>query len=325
MLGCFFAACLVAATIAGPDPLESARKQLIDGAVAIHARTGINPYDYVARIVELQARLRAPGAEDPTVRGDLDRQVKLEAALARTIASPAAFSGDAGPGASDAVVTVNDRPDAVGMYVPSTAQADGSYALVVVLHGRGETESDVISRTLFRDLAERHHAILLAPWAGGDDYWEGDSQREILALVDLVHSRFHIAPDRQYLAGISMGGAGAFHLAASHGDRFTAVLSIIGALNRDDVNGVKRFFRTKNVYLVWGGIDPIMTPAVQTSTYRALARACVAASTYVAPDSEHSLYGTATQTVAAWNDMFAGVAHSQNTHDCINENENGIQ
>ena len=314
MVGFLAAVSLAAAVSAVDDRIYAMENSLQAHAIAIHA-SGINAFDFIARLEDLRKRF---GEERDTIAGtDVRRQVDVELLLdGRLIAGEygppqhpdgiAEFIMPPGPGAGDPVA----------LYVPSSPAPDGKYALAVVLHGAGETEADVISREAFRQLADAHHAILLAPWAAGDNLWGAQSADEVFASMKMLQDRFTIDPRRTYVVGISMGGAGAFHLAANHPGRFGAILSIIGDINGADGRAVRANLRASNVYLVEGGRDPIMGPAANAYTYATLAKACVPVSLYVAPDAGHSLYGTLSQTQTAWNDMFAGIVRNGSQREC---------
>ncbi|MDP9023917.1 MAG: prolyl oligopeptidase family serine peptidase, partial [Candidatus Eremiobacteraeota bacterium] len=280
----------------------------------IHA-AGINAYDYIARLEDLRkvARSEAGSIAVP----DLDRQIQIELQLDRSIISGTPTSLEGARGAVDTMVPVSSGfSDPIAVYVPQSPAADGRYRIAVLLHGAGETEADVVSRDVFERLAESQHAILIAPWAAGDNLWGQRSIDEIFLAVERVEKALSVDTRRTYLVGISMGGAGVFHVAATHADRFTAFMAIVGDLAGDDARSVRVALRDKNVYLVQGGHDSIMGPRANSYTYGSLARACIPVSLYVSPEAGHSLYETAPEVRQAWNDMFAGIVRNGSSSEC---------
>ncbi len=310
-------ACLAAATAvtAAPDPFDAAIRELGTNAVSIHDRYHVNPYDYIDRLLALRVRIeQALSLHQPALSADLARQAAIEAQLDRALLATA--PPRLRPGVTERIVPTPSGGDAVGVFLPTAPQANGRYALVVALHGAGETEADVLSRAVIIGAAERSHAIVLAPWVNGDDLYGPASDREVLDQIDAIDRAYPIDPRRVYLLGISMGGAAALHLAVTHADRFTAVMTIVGDLDGHDLKDVKLALADKRVYLVMGGRDPIMGPRANAYTTNALARACVPFSAYVAPEARHDLYGVATQVTRAWNDMFAGIIRNGSSNEC---------
>ena len=99
--------------------------------------------------------------------------------------------------------------------------------LVVALHyaghgapfyGRGLLEGLV--EPALRDLG----AVIAAPDCTGPDWTAPRSQADVLALLDHLQETVPVDPRRTLITGYSMGGHGAWHLAARHPDRFAAAL-----------------------------------------------------------------------------------------------------
>jgi predicted peptidase len=85
-------------------------------------------------------------------------------------------------------------------------------------YGRGLLEGVV--EPALRDLG----ALIAAPDCPGPDWTHPRSEAGLLALLDHLHSAYPLDPCRTLIAGYSMGGHGAWHLAARHPDRFAAAL-----------------------------------------------------------------------------------------------------
>lgn len=119
--------------------------------------------------------------------------------------------------------------------------AHGHRPLVIVLHGAGscgdgrDPASLVHRLPPLRDAALAtlglghsrvldEGAILLAPQSPGP--WSPDA---LDRFVDYALRTYAIDPDRVYLTGLSMGGAGTWHYAAAHPERLAAAMPICPA------------------------------------------------------------------------------------------------
>jgi predicted peptidase len=99
--------------------------------------------------------------------------------------------------------------------------------LVVALHyaghgapfyGRGVLEGLVAPA--LRDLG----AVIAAPDCTGPDWTGPRNEAGVLALLDHLQEAYPVDPRRTLITGYSMGGHGAWHLAARYPDRFAAAL-----------------------------------------------------------------------------------------------------
>jgi predicted peptidase len=138
---------------------------------------------------------------------------------------------------------------------PAAATADGQRVpLVVFLHGSGERGDDnekqlvhFVGKAAEADFQTRAPCFILAPqcpigetWApidlktlqaGGTMAFTPEptrSMRAVEAMIDEVLKTRPIDHERIYLTGLSMGGFGAFDLAARRGNRFAAVVPVCG-------------------------------------------------------------------------------------------------
>ena len=105
-----------------------------------------------------------------------------------------------------------------------------SWPLLVFLHGSGERGNDL-------ELVKTHGPpkliaagkefpfIVVSPQCPKDKTWE---PLELIALLDDLTKRFKVDPDRICVTGLSMGGFGAWRLAAYAPDRLAAIAPICG-------------------------------------------------------------------------------------------------
>ncbi len=122
-----------------------------------------------------------------------------------------------------------DRRMDVKVVVPKGAPPKDR-GLVVFLHGRGENETSYLVDPMFAALAaQRTRAPVIAFPDGGDSsYWHdresGDWGGYVLdEVIPTLIERFDIDPARVAIAGISMGGFGAYDLARQRPGDFCAV------------------------------------------------------------------------------------------------------
>lgn len=111
-------------------------------------------------------------------------------------------------------------------------RAAGPWPLIMFLHGRGERGEDVriVAREgLSRRLSEgwKLPAIVAAPQCPSLSDWTLHDD-DVLALVDELEAEYAIDRERVYLTGLSMGGRGAWRLAATHPQRWAALVAICG-------------------------------------------------------------------------------------------------
>lgn len=104
--------------------------------------------------------------------------------------------------------------------------------LVLFLHGVGERGSDLshVATHGIPALIERGKNfpfVAVSPQCPADLYW-GEISDALLELLLLLDPALHIDPARIYLTGISMGGFGAFKLAACAPKTFAALVSVCG-------------------------------------------------------------------------------------------------
>jgi polyhydroxybutyrate depolymerase len=116
-----------------------------------------------------------------------------------------------------------------------TASPAGKLPLLIVLHGRGQSDSSVLAMTGFLGLAQQGQAVLLVPdgqqrsWNAGDGCcgFAGAHQTPDIPLLAAIVAdalrRWPIDPGRVYLVGYSNGGKLAYSAVCAHPTLFTAV------------------------------------------------------------------------------------------------------
>jgi predicted peptidase len=104
------------------------------------------------------------------------------------------------------------------------------WPLILFLHGMGERGDDldlVKTQGLPKKLESWPDCpfIVVSPQCPMSSFWTWEADA-LNALLDDVMARYVVDPERVYLTGLSMGGAGTWQLAIRHPERFAALAPI---------------------------------------------------------------------------------------------------
>ena len=106
--------------------------------------------------------------------------------------------------------------------------------LVLFLHGSGERGDDLehVATVGLPLLLERlpEPAFVVAPQCPEEVRWT-DFLDDLGIILEDLSARYPVDPRRVYLTGLSMGGQGAWYLAAYMPERFAAVVPVCGRSN----------------------------------------------------------------------------------------------
>jgi acetyl esterase/lipase len=109
--------------------------------------------------------------------------------------------------------------------------------IILFLHGRGERGSEGMWQTQIglaqqlRDHPERWPFIVVMPQCPLRHFWTDPEMLQMaLATLDEESREFHADPDRTYLAGLSLGGYGAWELAKDYPHRWAAITIASGGI-----------------------------------------------------------------------------------------------
>ena len=121
------------------------------------------------------------------------------------------------------------------LFLPQGDEKSNQYwPLMLFLHGAGESGTNLadVKRNGPPKYVESHPDfpfILVSPQTKG-----GWDNKTLMALLDDVSNRYRVDRRRVYLTGVSMGGSGAWSLAAAHPERFAAIVPVSGMGNTSD-------------------------------------------------------------------------------------------
>ncbi len=188
---------------------------------------------------------------------------------------------------------------------PGYATTDAHYPVIYLLHGDDETDSSFLQIGLqgALDRLIAQHAIppaiaVMIQGGPGSNNWsnQGDTRYEayVLEVQRLIDRMLPTIPDRsaRAIAGYSMGGYGAMHVALTHPTDFAAVESWLGFFNglesllQADRSVISRLGLRAYVY---GGADDVIANPAEDLPFAAALRADGADAHGAVYPGEHSL------------------------------------
>ena len=197
----------------------------------------------------------------------------------------------------------------IAAYVPNSYVPGRKAPLIVFLHGRLQSESSLIAGKYVEDLAEETGTIVVAPYGRG--YYDfGGSESDVYDALAAATQAFSIDPRKRYLAGYSMGGFSVYAVAPIHPDRWSAVMSIAGALLGSRSNEVTAMLPRTPFYILTGAKDQNIPTQYPTTTAVFLRSAGIPVTFYSDPEATHRLYTLRNLLARAWNDMENGVVRT---------------
>ena len=177
-------------------------------------------------------------------------------------------------------VRVGQESYSYQVYVPAKLQGQSKPPMILFLHGigqRGEggfVPSKGAAGIVARGYLEQVPAIILLPQCRQGQYWsDPEMERMVMAALDQTATEFDADPRRLYLTGVSMGGFGAWHMAAQHPGRFAAIVSICGGspLRSDDrFTSIARRVGTTPAWVFHGEDDHVVPVSESRQMVRAL-------------------------------------------------------
>ena len=142
---------------------------------------------------------------------------------------------------AEVVSSVDGTAQPYALYVPKSFRPDQKYPLLITLHSEESNHRLSLKQVFgaptrygmadpedlrYFPLVRDEGFIVAAPLARGTMGYQGIAERDVYDVLADVERRFPIDPDRVYLTGISMGGAGALWLALSRPDVWAAVAPV---------------------------------------------------------------------------------------------------
>lgn len=163
-------------------------------------------------------------------------------------------------------MTVILPESAQGQIGMETVESDGKPQVLYLLHGLSDDDSIWLRRTSIERYVAPLGLAVIMPKAGrsfyadehvGQRYWTFISEE----LPATVNKLFNVSGKREdtFVAGLSMGGYGAFKLALNHPDRFAAAASLSGALKIAQSEPIEWLRSNDELPQVWSEKGPTGT------------------------------------------------------------------
>jgi predicted peptidase len=126
------------------------------------------------------------------------------------------------------------------VFVPKDYDGTKEYPVILFLHGAGETKGgknkkegkmpvEVGIGPAIKKREKDFPFVVVIPRAEGFGWGATTNNgKRAIAMLDEVMKEYKIDAKRQYLTGLSMGGAGTWSFAAAHPDRWAAIVPICG-------------------------------------------------------------------------------------------------
>jgi len=190
----------------------------------------------------------------------------------------------------------------VAVYVPADYDPRVAAPLMVFLHGRPQSETELLAPPYIGQLAEATGTIVVAPWGRGYYDFRG-AVSDVYDALDAATRAFNIDPRKRYLAGYSMGGFSVFEVGPERPEAWSAVMCVAGALLGSDSARVVSAMRRTPFYVLTGSADQSIPTAYPSATAAFLASNGVNVSFYSQPGGIHRLVTILSILTQAWNDM----------------------
>jgi antitoxin component YwqK of YwqJK toxin-antitoxin module/predicted esterase len=146
------------------------------------------------------------------------------------------------------------------VYLPKEYNNDLQYKwpLILYLHGGNPRGSDLDQLKVYGipQLIEEKKDfpfVIIAPQCPAGKLWWTDDRFE--PLLDEIHKKYRIDPDRMYLTGSSMGGTGTIFLAVKYPETFAAIAPLCGRIRHVQLHRKARQIKHIPTWIFHGALD----------------------------------------------------------------------
>jgi predicted peptidase len=163
-------------------------------------------------------------------------------------------------------VKVGNKSYGYQIYMPKNLAGKENLPVILFLHGIGQRGSGGFVKgaalILIRQYLEKLPAIVLLPQCEQGRYWsDPEMEGMVMATLNETAREFNADRERLYMIGVSMGGYGAWHMAAEHRQTFAAFAVICGGspLRTDDrFQSIARRIGQTPVWVFHGADDRVV-------------------------------------------------------------------
>ena len=186
------------------------------------------------------------------------------------------------------------------LYLPKGYESKmGKRAMVVFLLGAGEVSDKhepiyvhgpAAELKRNKDLADWADFIVLSPQAPASQRWEQPAAgRVVLEMIELAKQTWRVDPNRIYLTGLSMGGAGTWRIGMDSNSTFAAIAPICAI--EVEPNRAAKALKGTTCWIIGGGGDGGYTEGAR-KMYKALSAAGVDAVQTEVPERGHDVWAS---------------------------------
>jgi predicted peptidase len=177
------------------------------------------------------------------------------------------------------------------LYLPTGyAESKNQWPLILFLHGAGERGNDLEKvkihgpPKLIAKEGKELPFVVVSPQCPAEGWWSDEAQIEMLdVLLDHIVHRYRIDQNRIYVTGLSMGGYGAWSLAAKYPHRFAAIAPICGGGDPREAPRISHL----PIWAFHGAKDPVVDPEKSREMVGALKKAGSAVKLTIYPEAGH--------------------------------------
>jgi predicted peptidase len=193
--------------------------------------------------------------------------------------------------------------------------------LVLFLHGaaqRGDDLEQVASVGIPLEIERGHNYpfVAISPQCPPDTSWDSFTSA-LSELLDEVIPKYKIDPRRVYLTGISMGGFGAWKLAASEPHRFAALVAICGGGNP----AAAQALRALPTWAFHGQNDPVVPASKTQEMVQALEAVGAPIKVTIYPGAGHEIWDQTYKNAEVFEWLLGQRRGSPDAKELVNESD----
>ncbi len=148
---------------------------------------------------------------------------------------------DVQPGINDfrLETLVSDTYWSFRVVAPADASTDNKRPLVIDLHGAsgGSPTAHQNTECYVETGLQILDAFIISPNAGFDEWYDPTNQQQVIALVDLAKSNWHINSSQVIITGYSNGGNGSWFYADYYPELFSAAIPMASSYDPERSSG----------------------------------------------------------------------------------------
>jgi pimeloyl-ACP methyl ester carboxylesterase len=209
---------------------------------------------------------------------------------------------------------IDGSPQPYAVYAPRVLPPGTKFPLVLSLHAEHTNQAINLRQVLGLGpdpvpSMRNPEMIVACPLARGTMGYDGIAEQDVYGVLADAERRFPIDPDRVYLTGISMGGAGALRLALTRPDVWAAV-AVVCPTPSPDLDPLAGNALNLPVRIFAGDQDPVAPVALARAWQRRFLDLGIAADYLEYPGVEHNSWVLAYRRGAIF-DWFAPFRRSR--------------